>query len=189
MGILCGFVVSALFPIIRESYALFYTSDVIAYTSKLYSNFERFGLFIAIFSRNFTLVAILTLGPFFIAHQCIKQNKEPQLLLTLFTICSILAYGFFPYGLFLGHLFFEYQILTFLKWMLYFIPHGFFETFIILAAGSTGMEIKERFLKNSQITKIGPKDTIMKKLLLSAILLVVATIIEILISPFFLKIL
>lgn len=189
VGILCGLVISALFPIIRESYAIFYTSDVMTYTSKLYNNFERFGLFIAIFSRNFTLAAILTLGPFFIAYQCIKQNKESQLLLTLFTICSILAYGFFPYGLFLSHLFFEYQISTFLRWMLYFIPHGFFETFIILAVGSTGMEIKERFSKNNQITKIGLKDMIIKKLLLSAIFLVVASIIEILISPFFLKIL
>ena len=186
LGISLGFTLGILFPTVSESYFEAYVKDINFYAIKSMEAFGFFGNTIAIFSRNAIFASILILGPYIIANTYLKQEKDGKSSLILFTTCSIFIYGFFPYGLFMGHLWSKLPLELFQRWMLYFLPHGFLETAIILWAGSTAMQIKDNILLGINHNSI--KFTQFKqKIIVTFALLLFSEFLEIMVSPYFLN--
>ena len=168
-----------------EFYYFFYKSDILSYALGLQAKMGLFGLFLAILSKNLIFVTILILGPYIIAQSSIKENRNPEHFLKLFTTFSIFIYGFFPYGLFIGYLHLKYSLSYLLNWMLYFMPHGILETIIILSAGSTGMIMNKNISKKGIKQKLSIEEALKKLIIVTSLLSVTASI-EIFISPLFL---
>lgn len=185
IGVFLGLILGLAFPFLSDSYANFYLADVQNYALGLRAEFGAIGILFAIFSRNFILAAILILGAYIIAYSCIRQGKDTHKLLTLFTICTILAYGFFPYGLFIAYLYVNLQPNLFIKWISYFIPHGPLEIMIILSAGSTGISLRNSFSRKGNLWS-WKNNNIAKKLLIAGFSLLAAAFIEAYVSPYFL---
>ena len=183
IGISLGLILSKAFPAMCEYYSSLYHIDVQTFATGLGSKLGYWGIILAIFSRNFILVSILLIGPHIIASTCARNNQDPKKLLILFTICSMITYGFFPYGMFIGNLLLKFKPEVLLKWLLYFIPHGPLENFIILSAGSTGMFIIDRINKGEAIREILNFKKIEKKLILAVISLAIVSLIETFVSP------
>jgi len=184
IGLLSGFTIGILFPFIGRSYFNLYFMDVKIYAGEFSQRFGMWGNIISILSRNLVLISILILGPYIIANSYIGKYKDPKKSLLLFTICSIFTYGFFPYGLFLGNLYASLNKDLFFKWILYFIPHGILETIVVLWAGSTAIYIEELFV-NRRGHNIVTADYIFRRLFFACAYLLIATIIETIISPHF----
>jgi len=184
IGLLSGFAIGILFPFIGKSYSNLYFMDVKIYAGEFSERFGMWGNIISILSRNLALISILILGPYIIANSYIRKYKDPKRSLFLFTICSIFTYGLFPYGLFLGNLYASLNKELFFKWILYFIPHGILETIIVLWAGSTAIYMEELFVsrKGHNIVTI---NYILRRLFFASVYLLIATIIETIISPYF----
>jgi len=184
IGLLSGFTIGILFPFIGRSYFNLYFMDVKIYAGEFSQRFGMWGNIISILSRNLVLISILILGPYIIANSYIGKYKDPKKSLLLFTICSIFTYGFFPYGLFLGNLYASLNKDLFFKWILYFIPHGILETIVVLWAGSTAIYIEELFVSRRG-HNIVTADYIFRRLFFACAYLLIATIIETIISPHF----
>ncbi len=185
IGVFFGIVLGLAFPFLSDSYANFYLADVQNYALGLRSEFGAIGVLFAIFSRNFLLANVLILGAYVIAYSYRRQEKDAYKLLTLFTICSILAYGFFPYGLFIAYLYLKLQPNLVVKWISYFIPHGPLEIMIILSAGSTGISLRNSISCKGKLWS-WRIDNIAKKLLIAGFSLLAAALIEVYVSPYFL---
>ncbi|MFW9943143.1 MAG: hypothetical protein ACFFFT_19045 [Candidatus Thorarchaeota archaeon] len=182
IGFISGFAIGIIFPFIGRSYFNLYFMDVRIYAGEFSERFGIWGNIISILSRNLILISILILGPYIIANSYIRDNKNPKKSLFLFTICSIFTYGFFPYGLFLRNLYTSLNEELFFKWILYFIPHGILETIVVLWAGSTAVYIEELFVikRDHNIVMI---NYIFRRLFFASAYLLIATIIEAIISP------
>lgn len=184
IGLLSGFALGILFPFIGKSYFNLYFMDVKIYAGEFSERFGMWGNIISILSRNLVLISILIVGPYIIANSYIRKHKDPKRSLFLFTICSIFTYGFFPYGLFLGNLYSSLNKELFFKWILYFVPHGILETIIVLWAGSTAIYIEELFVSRRG-HNIVTANYIFRRLFFASAYLLIATIIETIISPHF----
>lgn len=184
IGLLSGFAIGILFPFVGKSYFNLYFMDVKIYAGEFSGRFGMWGNIFSILSRNLALTSILILGPYIIANSYIRKYQDPKKSLFLFTIFSIFTYGFFPYGLFLGNLYATLNKELIFKWILYFIPHGILETIVVLWAGSTAICVEELFVsrKDHNIVAI---NYVLRRLFFVIAYLLIATIIETIISPYF----
>lgn len=76
------------------------------------------------------------------------MRKELHITLTMYSTAILLAYGFFVFGIFLASVFTRNSFHGLVIWILYLVPHGILETSAMIMAASTGIAIRDNWLKN-----------------------------------------
>jgi len=80
------------------------------------------------------------------------NEKEIHLTLTMYSTAILLAYGFFVFGIFLAFVFTRDSFHGLVIWTLYLVPHGVIETLAMIMAMSTGIVVRDSWLKNFDTT-------------------------------------
>lgn len=122
-----------------------------------------------------------------------KLGKEIYRLLTLYSLSVLFMYGFLVYGLFFGFILIEQSVHGLIRWLIYFIPHGIIETLGIIIAASTGLIIRNIWLKHQETNykifwKKIPSINYIKYLIILIIIFLISSLIETNITNKFLKI-
>ncbi|WP_455279729.1 stage II sporulation protein M [[Eubacterium] cellulosolvens] len=209
IGFSIGFALTLLLPDIgRANYA--FQMNQANWLKTLYTGKEVDLYFISmmIFLRNLLIALLFAISPLVLIQYILRYRSKHQFeydhlnklcnevywLLTLYSLSILFMYGFIVYGLFFGFILIEKSIYGFIQWLIYLIPHGILETLGIILAASTGLIIRNIWLRNPvksfQIfwNKIPSIDYI-KYLLILMIIFLISSLIEVNISNTFMQIL
>jgi hypothetical protein len=162
-GVAIGFLIVLLIHGVGEAWYSYQLRQATGLTTTHAGAFGKTGLVLAIFSRNFSIALLLALLPLMlIYHTLAYRSKRPfrsgdftqrltreiNFTLTMYSVSVLFIYGAFVFGFFLGFVLSEYSFPRFFHFVLYFVPHGFLETFGILLAASAGIIIRDAWLRH-----------------------------------------
>lgn len=207
IGFSIGFVLTLLVPEIGKANYVFQMNQAnwlkTLYTGK---QVDLYFISMMIFLRNVLIALLFTISPMLLIQYILKyRSKHPfeldhlqklrneiYRLLTLYSLSILLMYGFLVYGLFFGFILIEKSVYGLIQWLIYFIPHGILETLGIILAASTGIIIRNIWLRNPENSfqifwnKI-PSIEYIKYILILTIIFFISSLIEVNISNVFMQ--
>jgi len=159
-------------------------------------------LTLTIYLRNVAIALLLAIIPLALVYHAIAYRKrypfksgdfsqklidEIRLTLTLYSISTLFAYGFVVFGLFLAFVFVENSFSGLIRWTLYLMPHGVLETFSMISAASTGIIIREKWLRDFDVRSFSfwkqiPRRDYVTYLLWLSIVLFISALLEVYVS-------
>ncbi|MCX6658931.1 MAG: stage II sporulation protein M [Candidatus Bathyarchaeota archaeon] len=164
-GVAMGFFIVLLLRGVGEAWYSYQVRQISGLTTTHAGAFGKAGLVLAIFSRNFSITLLLTLLPLILMyHTLVYRSKRPfksgdfaqrlaqeiHFTLTIYSVSVVFVYGAVVFGFFLAYVLNEYSFPGLFQLILYFIPHGFLETYGILLAASAGIIMRDAWLRNPE---------------------------------------
>jgi uncharacterized membrane protein SpoIIM required for sporulation len=163
LGALFGFSICLVFPGFGKAGYAFQLQQA-NWLGGAYSGVvQQFRFTSMIYLRNCLIAILIAILPFaLLQHALAYRRKHPfkstdfnlalrneiHVSLTMYSIATLFAYGFFVFGLFLGSVFALDSFRGLLQWSVYLVPHGILETFVIISAASRGILIRDDWLRN-----------------------------------------
>jgi uncharacterized membrane protein SpoIIM required for sporulation len=199
IGFSIGFILTSLLPEIGKANYAFQMNQV-NWLKTFYTGKEADLYFISlmIFLRNLMIALLFAISPLVLIQYILKYRSKNQFeyehlqklgkeiyrLLTLYSLSVLFMYGFLVYGLFFGFILIEQSVHGLIQWLIYFIPHGIIETLGIIFAASTGLIIRNIWLKNPEINyklfwKKIPSINYIKYLIILTIIFFISSLIEV----------
>ena len=166
LGFLIGFVLTLLFPEIGKANYDFQVNQAnwlrTFYTGK---QIDLYFISFVIFLRNLLIALLFAISPLILIHYVLRYRTKHQFesehsqklkneiyrLLTFYSISVLFMYGFLVYGLFFGFILINESVNGLVQWLIYFIPHGILETLGIILAASTGLILRDIWIKKEEI--------------------------------------
>ena len=163
-GFAAGFLVALIFPRIGEANYMFHLGQA-GWLKAVYPQPEVYASTISlmIFLRNYSVGLLFAISPLILIYYTAyyrkrypfrcedplsKLSREIYLILTVYPISVLFAYGFAVFGLFLGFILLENSFGELLRWITYLVPHGLIEILGIILAASTSIVIRDICLRN-----------------------------------------
>ena len=162
LGVGGGFLIALLLPQIAVAGHMFQVENVQRLVIMRGVKGDLWLVF-EIFFRNFSIALLLTIFPILlVSHSLVyrkryrfksgdpklRMRSELQLVLTMYSVAILFAYGFFVFGFHLAFVFMENSTQGLLSSILYLVPHGILETFCIASAASTAIIIRNSWIEN-----------------------------------------
>ena len=163
IGVGTGFVITLMIPEIGRLYFEFQLRQVEQLTRIYPGVAGNLWMALTVFLRNLSIAFLMALLPVLLVYQTLayrkrypyksadlrtEMRKEVHLMLTMYSTAILLAYGFFVFGIFLASVFTRDSFHGLVIWILYLLPHGILETSAMIIAASTGIVIRDSWLKN-----------------------------------------
>ena len=163
IGVGAGFVITLMIPEIGRLYFAFQLRQVEQLTRIYPGVVGNLWMAVNVFLRNLSIAFLMALLPVLLVYQTLayrkrypyksgdhrtKMREELHLTLTMYSTSILLTYGFFVFGIFLAFVFTLDSFHGLVIWVLYLVPHGILETSAMIMAGSTGIVIRDCWLKN-----------------------------------------
>ncbi len=167
IGVGTGFIITLMIPEIGRLYFAFQLQQVEQLTKIYPGVVENLWMALIVFLRNLSIAFLMALLPLLIVYQTLayrkrypykstdlrtEMRKEVHLTLTMYSTAILLAYGFFVFGIFLASVFARDSFHGLVIWILYLLPHGVLEISAMIIAASTGIVIRDSWLKNFDTT-------------------------------------
>jgi len=167
IGVGAGFAITLMIPEIGRLYFAFQLQQVEQLTSIDPGVVGNLWMALNVFLRNLSVASLIALLPVLLVYQTLayrkrypyksadhraEMKKEIHLTLTMYSTAILLAYGFFVFGIFLAFVFTRDSFHGLVIWTLYLVPHGVIETLAMIMAMSTGIVIRDSWLKNFDTT-------------------------------------
>ena len=163
IGVGAGFVITLMIPEIGRLYFAFQLRQAEQLTRIYPGVVGNLWMTLNVFLRNLSIAFLMALLPVLLVYQTLayrkrypyksadlrtEMRKEVHLMLTMYSTAILLAYGFFVFGIFLASVFTRDSFCGLGIWILYLLPHGILETSAMIVAASTGIVIRDSWLKN-----------------------------------------
>ena len=167
IGVGAGFVITLMIPEIGRLYFAFQLRQAEQLTRIYPGVVGNLWMALNIFLRNLSIAFLMALLPVLLVYQTLAYRKrypyksgvhrtemknEVHLTLTIYSTAILLAYGFFVFGIFLAFVFTRDSFNGLVIWIIYLVPHGILETSAMIMAASTGIVIRDSWLKNFDTT-------------------------------------
>ena len=198
IGFSIGFILTSLLPEIGKANYAFQMNQAnwlkTFYTGK---EVDLYFISLMIFLRNLMIALLFAISPLVLIQYILKYRSKYQFehehlekvgneisrLLNLYSLSVLFIYGFLVYGLFFGFILIEQSFHGLTRWLIYFIPHGIIETLGIILAASTGLIIRNIWLKNPETVykifwKKIPSNNYIKYLIILIIIFFISSLIE-----------
>jgi len=167
IGVGAGFVITLIIPELGRLYFTFQLQQV-EQLMRIYPGVaENLWMAVNIFLRNLSIAFLMALLPVLLVYQTVAYRKrypyksgdhrvemknEVNLTLTIYSTAILLVYGFFVFGIFLAFVFTRDSLNGLVIWIIYLVPHGILETSVMIMAASTGIVIRDSWLRNFDTT-------------------------------------
>jgi hypothetical protein len=163
IGVGAGFLITLTIPELGRLYYAFQVRQAEQLTRIYPGVVGNPWMTLNIFLRNLSIACLMALLPVLLVHQTLAyrkrypyksadhrtmMRKELHITLTMYSTAILLAYGFFVFGIFLASVFTRDSFHGLVIWILYLVPHGILETSAMIMAASTGIAIRDNWLKN-----------------------------------------
>lgn len=169
-GVGAGFLITLTIPELGRFYYAFQVRQAEQLTRIYQGVTGNLWMTLSIFLRNLSIACLMTLLPVLLVYQTrayrkrypyksgaqrTMMRKELHITLTMYSAAILFAYGFFVFGIFLASVFTSDSFHGLVIWILYLVPHGILETTAMIMAASTGIAIRDSWLRNYDLAISG----------------------------------
>jgi len=207
LGFVSGFLAASISPKFGRAYYAFCLGQANQLNAAPGVAASDVWLTLTIYLRNLSIALLITIFPLLLVYQTLAYRKkypfksgdfvqrvksELHVVLTMYSISVLFAYGFAVFGLFLASVFVENSFQGLMQWSLYLVPHGILETLGMISAASTGLVVRDSWLRDfnpefQNSWRQVPKRIYEDQLLFLLIILLISAFLEVYVSRGFVK--
>jgi len=207
LGFVSGFSAALISPELGGAYYTFCLGQANQLNAAYTVAASDVWLTLTIYLRNFSIALLITIFPLLLVYQTLAYRKrypfksgnfsqrlknELHLVLTMYSISILFAYGFAVFGLFLASIFTANSFQGLMQWALYLVPHGILETLGMISSASIGLVVRDNWLRDFDPESRNswrhvPKRIYAAQLLFLSIILLISAFLEVYVSRGFVK--